>query len=281
MANQHTNTACVPDQHNADSSQDGIKTVTRTRTDPVPVSHESPARPNVSKPEGAIAHDTFTADPASVADHAILQPRKARKTQMTSTQPFSRKLTTRRFKITAAVVGAAAAVALLAGPALAAEQSPAAPASTAATSPTVHINYMYSEVAPANGVDTWQWLGGSTFGHPSEEFANTSSRAVVTGTATFGSSNGAEVSGMLGVCYQPAAGGTIMFGNWESLDFTAPAGQWVTQTISGTILPGANGFAAGKYAVGLCVSQTSANLVYDAISPALQGSVIVANNATS
>jgi hypothetical protein len=200
---------------------------------------------------------------------------------MTSTQPFSRKLTTRRFKITAAVVGAAAAVALLAGPALAAEQSPAARASTAATSPTVHINYFYSEVAPTNGVTTWQWLGGSTFGHPSEQFANTSSRAVVTGTATFGSSNGAEVGGMLGVCYQPAAGGTIQFGNWESLDFTAPAGQWVTQTVSGTILPGANGFAPGKYAVGLCVSQTSTNLVYDAISSALQGSVIVANNATT
>jgi hypothetical protein len=198
---------------------------------------------------------------------------------MTSTRLLQRKPATRRTKITMAVAGAAAA-ALLASPAFAAGTAPPAKASAvSAGTPEVHINYFYSEVAPPNGVNAWQWLGGPTFGHPGEQFPNVTSRAVVTGTATFGSSDGQAVSGQLGVCYQPAAGGPIMFGNWEALNFTAPAGHWVTQTVSGTILPGPNGFPPGRYAVGLCISQTSANLVYDAASAALNGDVIVATNS--
>jgi hypothetical protein len=102
---------------------------------------------------------------------------------------------------------------------------------------------------------------------------------VVTGSATFGSSNGQVVGGKLGVCYQPAAGGTILFGNWALIDFTAPVGQWVTQTFSGTILPGTNGYAAGSYKVGLCISGASANLTYNLATGSMSGTAIVAVNS--
>jgi hypothetical protein len=69
-------------------------------------------------------------------------------TTNTTRKPFGPKLTTRRFTITAAVAGAAAAVGLLAAPAMAAGPSPAS--RVTASKPTIQINYRYHEVALAN-----------------------------------------------------------------------------------------------------------------------------------
>jgi hypothetical protein len=194
---------------------------------------------------------------------------------MTIKRLSGRRPALRRHHLATALVIAAAGIGLLATPALAGPSSTTVKSAGALVSPDVYINYFYGENAATSGSSAWQWLGGTA----SESFPNTTSRAVVTGSATFGSSNGLAVSGQLGVCYQPAAGGTILFGNWALIDFTAPAGQWVTQTFSGTILPGTNGYAAGTYKVGLCISQASANLTYNLTNGSLAGTATVAVNS--
>ncbi len=140
--------------------------------------------------------------------------------------------------------------------------------------PPTLVNYFFGELSPASGVAAWQWASSTV----SENFANTTSRAVVTGNITLASSNGLAVTGQLGVCYQSGTG-AINFGNWELINFTEPAGHWINQAFSGTILPGANGFAPGAYKIGLCVSQTGANLVYDTAFGAASGDVIVAEDS--
>jgi hypothetical protein len=174
--------------------------------------------------------------------------------------------------LTAAAAAAIAAVAIPAS----ASSSPASGKITAAVAvfPPTLVNYFFGELNPPNGAANWEWASSTV----SENFANATSRAVVSGNITLGSNNGLAVSGQLGVCYQQGAG-PIRFGNWELLNFTAPAGQWVSQSISGTILPGPNGFPAGIYKVGLCVEQTSPNLVYDAVAAGATGDVIVAEDS--
>ena len=140
--------------------------------------------------------------------------------------------------------------------------------------PPTLVNYFFGELNPPNNSATWEWAGATD----SENFANSTSRAVVTGQIALGSSNGLAVSGQLGVCYQQGTG-PIMFGNWKLLNFTAPAGTWSSQSFSGTILPGPNGFAPGTYTVGLCVEDTSANLVYDQAYGSTSGTVIVAEDS--
>jgi hypothetical protein len=170
---------------------------------------------------------------------------------------------------------AAAAIAAVAIPA-SASYSPASGNGTAQTPvfPPTLVNYFFGEVNPPNGSPTWEWASATD----SENFANTTSRAVVTGNIALGSSNGLAVSGQLGVCYQLGTG-PIIFGNWKLLNFTAPVGQWVSEVFSGTILPGPNGFPAGTYTVGLCVEGTSANLVYDTAYGSTAGTVIVAEDS--
>ncbi len=170
---------------------------------------------------------------------------------------------------------AAAAIAAVAIPA-SASSSPASSQITAATPvfPPTLVNYFFGEVSPPNGAATWEWASSTV----SENFANATSRAIVSGNIALGSSNGLAVGGQLGVCYQQGTG-PIMFGNWKLLNFTAPAGQWVSQSFTGTILPGANGFPAGVYKVGLCVNQTTPNLVYDQAAGSTSGDVIVAEDS--
>jgi len=180
--------------------------------------------------------------------------------------------------VTAAMLAAAAAAAIatVAIPASASSPSPASStiaASTAVFPPTL-VNYFFGATNPASGSANWEWATTTT----SENFANSTSRAVVTGNITVGSSNGLAVSGQMGVCYQQG-NGPIMFGNWKLLNFSAPPGQWVSQTFSGTILPGQNGYPAGNYNVGMCVAQTSANLVYDTAYGSAAGTVIVAEDS--
>jgi hypothetical protein len=171
--------------------------------------------------------------------------------------------------LAAAAAVATAAVAIPAS----ASSAPAAGQITAATPvfPPTLVNYFYGALNPASGLANWQWASATA----SENFANSTSRAVVSGNLTLGSSNGLAVGGEMGVCYQQGTG-PINFGNWKVLNFTAPAGQWVSEFFSGTILPGTNGFAPGVYKVGLCVSQTTPNLVYDAAAGSATGTVIVA-----
>jgi hypothetical protein len=183
-----------------------------------------------------------------------------------------------RAVLTTAAMLAAAAAASIAAVAIPASAS-SAPASRQITAttpvfPPTLVNYFFGEVNPPNNSANWEWAGATD----SENFANATSRAVVTGQIALGSSNGLAVSGQLGVCYQQGTG-PIMFGNWKLLNFTAPAGQWVSQSFSGTILPGPNGYPAGTYTVGLCVEDTSANLVYDQAYGSTSGTVIVAEDS--
>jgi hypothetical protein len=140
-----------------------------------------------------------------------------------------------------------------------------------ASSPDTLVNSFSGENAIPSGVGSWEWITGST----SEFFANTTSRSVITGSVILGSSTGAAVSGQLGVCYQDPSGGVIAVTNWELIDFTAPAGQWVTQTISGTIDPS----TVETFKLGLCAYDTSANLTYNTGFGAGAGTVIVAINS--
>lgn len=172
------------------------------------------------------------------------------------------------------VAAAAAAIAAAAIPASASSSPASGKIAAAAVFPPTLVNYFFGELNPPNGAANWEWASSTV----SENFANATSRAVVSGNITLGSNNGLAVSGQLGVCYQQGAG-PIRFGNWELINFTAAPGQWVDQSISGTVLPGPNGFPAGVYKVGLCVTQTSANLVYDAVVPGATGSVIVAEDS--
>jgi hypothetical protein len=184
-------------------------------------------------------------------------------------QPLCRK-PLRRTRITTTVV-TIAAVGLLAVMAFASgSSSGVARASTDVSTPDVLVNSFSGEVTVAGGSSTWQWITGTD----SESFASTASRGVITGSVVLGSSNGAAVSGRLGVCYK-AASGAISNTNWEIINFTAPTGQWVTQTISGTVVPS----AAGTFTVGLCAYDTSANLTYSTAFGAGAGTVIVAINS--
>jgi hypothetical protein len=140
-----------------------------------------------------------------------------------------------------------------------------------AANPDTLVNSFSGENSITSGSTTWQWITGTD----SEFFANTTSRSVITGSVILGSSTGAAVSGQLGVCYQDPSGGLIAVMNWELIDFTAPAGQWVTQTFSGTIDPS----TAETFKVGLCAYDTSANLTYNTAFGAGAGTVIVAINS--
>jgi hypothetical protein len=193
---------------------------------------------------------------------------------MTTVQKGYRKRTVWLSKTGAAVVGAAAAAGLLSVTAFAQASPTLTHQGTVTNEPAVRINYFFNAIAVPNGETQWQWLNSPD----SELFANSTSRAIVTGTVDLGSSNGASVSGDLGVCYQ-SGDGPIRFGNWQLMAFAAPAGQWVEQAMSGTILPGANNLPSGIYKVGLCVSDTSQNLVYDTTWGALTGTVMVAENS--
>lgn len=178
---------------------------------------------------------------------------------------------------TAAMLAAAAAAAIAAVAIPASGSSALASSQIAANTPVFPptlVNYFFGEVNPPNGSATWEWASATD----SENFANATSRAVVTGQIALGSSNGLAVSGQLGVCYQQGTG-PILFGNWKLLNFTAPVGQWSSQSFSGTILPGPNGFAPGTYTLGLCVEDTSANLVYDQAYGSTSGDVIVAEDS--
>ncbi len=170
---------------------------------------------------------------------------------------------------TAGVVAVAAATAGLLSATAFAQGTPAP-----TNNPDVRINYFFNAVAVPNGQTHWQWITNPR----SEPFANSTFARDLTGTVDLGSSNGEAVTGELGVCYQ-SGNGPIRFGNWQLIDFTAPAGQWVEQTVSGTILPGANNLPSGTYKVGLCVYRTSQNLVYDTTWGALTGTVIVAEDS--
>jgi hypothetical protein len=172
----------------------------------------------------------------------------------------------RRTKITTTIVTIAAAGLLAVLAVASGSSSDVASAST----PDVLVNSFSGESAVASGTSAWQWITGTD----SESFASAASRGVITGSVVLGSSNGAAVSGRLGVCYQ-AAGGAISNANWEIINFTAPAGQWVTQTVSGTAVPS----AAGTFTVGLCAYNTSANLTYSTAFGAGAGTVIVAINS--
>ena len=181
---------------------------------------------------------------------------------------------TRPSKTTAVV--ALAAAALVSATAFA-QATPAPTHNAAATNvPDVRIGYFFNAIAVPNGDTQWQWLSNPV----AELFANSTSRGIVTGTVGLGSSNGAAISGKLGVCYE-SGNVPIRFGNWQLMGFTAPPGQWVEQTISGTVLPGANGLPSGTYKVGLCVAATSQNLVYDTTWGALTGTVMVAESSGS
>jgi|GEM_PF-3504109 len=136
-----------------------------------------------------------------------------------------------------------------------------------AAAPVTLVNSFSGEIAVPAGAG-WQWITQTD----TENFADTTSRAVITGSVVLGSANGAAVSGRLGVCYQAAAGGVIANTNWEIINFTAPVGQWVTQTVSGTVVPA----AIGAFKVGLCAYGTSANLTYSAAFGAGAGTAIVA-----
>jgi hypothetical protein len=142
-----------------------------------------------------------------------------------------------------------------------------------AADPDTLVDSFSGENSITSGSSTWQWITGTD----DESFPNTTTRSVVTGTVILGSSTGAAVSGRLGVCYEAASGGLIADTNWEIVDFTAPAGQWVTQTISGTIDPA----TAENFDVGLCAYDTSANLTYNTGFGAAAGTVIVAINSGS
>jgi len=170
---------------------------------------------------------------------------------------------------------AAGAVVLLAVPTFASGSSPASSAKSSAAT-AVHIDYFYGETTATSGSSAWQWITNPD----SESFSSTTSRGIVTGTATLGSSNGAAVSGELGVCYQSSSG-AMNFGNYELITFTAPAGTWVPQTVSGTIIPANTGQAPGTFKVGLCVQDTSSNLTYDTAYGALTGDVLVAETSAS
>jgi hypothetical protein len=170
-----------------------------------------------------------------------------------------------RTKITTAVTVAAAA--LLAVVAFASGSSSDV---ASAAAPDAVVNSFSGEVPATASTPTWQFITGTV----TESFASTVSRGVITGSVIFASNNGAVVSGRLGVCYQ-IAGGPISNANWENINFTAPIGQWVTQTVSGTAVPA----AAGNFAVGLCVYTTSANLIYSTAFGAGAGTVIVVENS--
>jgi hypothetical protein len=169
---------------------------------------------------------------------------------------------------------AAAAISAVAIPASASSAPASGQVTAAPVFPPTLVNYFFGALNPASGSTTWEWASSTA----SENFANATSRAVVSGNLTLGSSNGLAVGGQLGVCYQQGTG-PIMFGNWKLLNFTAPVGQWVSESFSGTILPGPNGFPAGVYKVGLCVNQTTPNLVYDLASGSATGDVIVAEDS--
>jgi|SRR5581483_1808369 len=172
-----------------------------------------------------------------------------------------------RTTITKAIVTAAAAGLLTVSAFAFGSSSGIARAST----PDILVNSFSGENSITSGSSTWQWITGTD----TESFANTSSRSVITGSVILGSSTGAAVSGRLGVCYQAASGGLIANTNWEIIDFTAPVGQWVTQTISGTIVPS----TAESFKVGLCAFDTSANLTYNTGFGAAAGTAIVAINS--
>jgi hypothetical protein len=139
-----------------------------------------------------------------------------------------------------------------------------------ASTPDVLVNSFSGENSVPSGSSTWQWITGTD----SESFANATSRGVITGSVVLGSSNGAAISGRLGVCYKSASG-AISNQNWEIINLTAPAGQWVTQTVSGTVVPS----VAGTFTVGLCAFDTSANLTYSTAFGAGAGTVTVAVNS--
>ncbi|HEY1627386.1 MAG TPA: hypothetical protein VGG16_26695 [Streptosporangiaceae bacterium] len=160
-----------------------------------------------------------------------------------------------------------AAAGLLAALAFTAGSSTGVARAATLVAPVTLVNSFSGETAIPPTVLAWQWISGMD----SENFSDPSSRGVITGSVVLGSTNGAAVSGRLGVCYKSASG-AITNTNWEIINFTAPAGQWVTQTVSGTAVPG----AVGVYTVGLCAYDTSANLAYSAAFGAGAGTVIVA-----
>jgi hypothetical protein len=139
-----------------------------------------------------------------------------------------------------------------------------------AAAPNALVNAFSGEVPATASTPNWQFITGTV----TEAFTSTVSRSVITGSVIFASTNGAVVSGRLGVCYQ-TAGGPVTNANWENINFTAPVGQWVTQTVSGTAVPA----AVGNFTVGLCVYATSANLSYSTAFGAGAGTVIVEESA--
>jgi hypothetical protein len=109
-----------------------------------------------------------------------------------------------------AALAAAAMLTAAAAAAIAAVAIPASGSSALASSkianvpvfPPTLVNYFFGELNPPNNSATWEWAGATD----SENFANSTSRAVVTGQIALGSSNGLAVSGQLGVCYQQGTG---------------------------------------------------------------------------
>ncbi len=111
-----------------------------------------------------------------------------------------------RAALATAAMLAAAAAASVAAVAIPASAS-AAPASskivaTTPVFPPTLVNYFFGELNPPNGSANWEWASTTA----TENFANATSRAVVTGNITLGSNNGLAVGGKLGVCYQQGAG---------------------------------------------------------------------------
>lgn len=133
------------------------------------------------------------------------------------------------------------------------------------------VNSFSGESSASSGTTSWQWITGTA----TEVWPNNTARGIATGSVVLGSSDGLAVSGRLGVCYQTSSGGVITAQNWEIINFTAPAGQWVTQTVSGAIVLG----TPATYLIGLCVYNTSANLTFSTASGSGSGTVMVAGQS--
>jgi hypothetical protein len=142
------------------------------------------------------------------------------------------------------------AIALTGGSAYAATRAGAAPAPPSAQ-PILSMRSFDASGYPTNTTERFRFISQA----PMMSFVNDRTAAEVTGTVTFASSNGKLMTFDFDVCYQPRAGGALTYVGGVHPKFQAPAYSWLAQTISGVV----SGLPPGKYHVGLCAAQESAN----------------------
>jgi len=116
---------------------------------------------------------------------------------------------------------------------------------------------------------------------PEEDFTDGDTAAEVTATVDTASNDGNEIDEVLGICYEPVGGSTIIAVSYVIPQFAAAAQSYFAQTVSGDV----GDLAAGDYYVGLCaenqndvdngaanvtitMAETSGGVTYDGVKAA-------------